>query len=100
MKKIYRIETLDYWMIATYDGETVRYITDSNDFDAETFPLAEVEDDSSWEMVENTTLEKFLYCPYGCGCECEGCESECDDFWKYYNDCDAAKITEEAEAKC
>lgn len=73
MKKIYRVETNGYWMLFTDDGEVIRYLTDSNDFDAETFPLAEVEDDSSWEMYETEDFEEFL---------------------------GTAKITEEAEANC
>lgn len=100
MKKIYRVETDSYWMLVTDDGEVIRYLTDSNDFDAETFPLAEVEDDSSWEMVKNTTLEKFLYCPYGCKWGDELCEKEyCEEFWQIYNNSET-RIVEETEARC
>lgn len=55
MKKLMRVRTNAYDMLVTYDDEEmiVRFLTDSSKIDTRDTVLEEVEDDSSWDIVED-----------------------------------------------
>lgn len=61
MRKLYLIDTQDYRFLMSDDGELRRVLTDDKDpsmIDADPIEyLNAVEDDSSWEMCEETAAE-------------------------------------------
>lgn len=65
MKKLYYISTNGYDMVVSDDGETRRALADSSSFavcdhrDRAAEFLNEIEDDSSWEELEET-IEEIL----------------------------------------
>lgn len=65
MKKLYFISTNGYDMVVSDDGETRRVLADSSSFavcdhlDRAAAFLNEIEDDSSWEELEET-IEELL----------------------------------------
>lgn len=61
MRKIYLVETQDYRFLMSDDGEYRRVLTDDKDSNMYDMPvdeyMAAIEDDSSWEVYEETAEE-------------------------------------------